>query len=519
MSETPQNETPLIEIDLTAENKTGHIDENLLSQWEREELEALLADEKEGIITLTQEELQELKTLISPATENPWESFIETERQRGANIDQFIEEQKLEGMSLSDLASGIEWVPPELLEAIQSQASEILFGSTGLMDGATLSESSKNSITLSLILEILDQENLSLENLSQIWQEMNETFSKLRDVFHATETVWPGIQKNRIDIAGEGENNVIFSDVMSGKIFFQKIFAGEITAENVESIVESEENLRTSENPGPQDNILALQNIIRNGLENFIPRESETWNQNPTIPTPDKVRTAGDEALALPAEERQTLIERLKNGNAFERFFAILLEAFQNFWLYTDGWENTEGEWDTETPTDTTDEEESRTQENTAEDPSIMNLFEKIQGLNSESPTETSFIDEIAGEGESNLEATFLEELRGDIHLQEMLEQTIESISLQESLEESFAHIFEEGTPVRIGEITSTFDQYGLSESFPEGTSIGQKVLKYLQEYALYRNDPEVQGKTSDRLTWQEYAQRRKAEWWNFRDR
>lgn len=95
-----------IQIDLSQENSWDKIDDSLLTEEERKLLAEQFSKEAEGIIYLTQQEIQDFKNILS--SEIP--EIVSSE------LQEFATEQKIEGLSSSDLVGDMEGLPEDLLD-------------------------------------------------------------------------------------------------------------------------------------------------------------------------------------------------------------------------------------------------------------------------------------------------------------------------------------------------------------------------------------------------------------------
>ncbi len=304
---------------------------NGLTLNERKALREKFVQEKEAIIYLTQSELTELQTTL--VSENNQHS------DRVERVASFLESQKSEGLSLSDMMENNTEISSELksvIPEIESEAQEFLFGANGYMKQFDLSKSSQDSVSLGFSLFILetfaggeyDMETLRDPNNISIFADIETQFQVLREI-------------SDIRITGQGEKNTVLLDPLQAKEIFTKLVVEEADAHEIKAYIEGG-NL----NPREDDSITALDtskisDFSRQQL--LLLQEKIIWKHENGEKNTTESDVSQDTELPdtetfqdMPPEEQQSLIEQLKAGNFLEKIFASILEALQNIGLYTE---------------------------------------------------------------------------------------------------------------------------------------------------------------------------------------
>lgn len=324
-----------IQIDLSDDNSWDQIDDSLLSDEEKQILREHFTEDTEGIIYLTQQELQTLKDAIdiSDLPNMPDTALVAARTQ---DINSFIDEQIEEWISLEDIFSHVEWFPEVfnwLGDNLDTVSQELLFGANGIMDDVELTDTAKDHITTSLSIAwlqaITNLEWLTAENFQESFRAAIENLNAIKQVFSQTETTDDGDvpYTSIVHIAGEWELNSIFMNSAEGIAFFEGIISWTITEDQIESYVE-ERNTEAWDSSLETD-LSALSWVSREALEGVLWQiwlnlwTNDTW----TTVVPQAITTPTDTPIVVPEdpEERLSFIERLQNGSFFEKILAVIL--------------------------------------------------------------------------------------------------------------------------------------------------------------------------------------------------
>lgn len=271
-------------------------------------------------------------------------------------------------------------------------------------------------------------------------------------------------------------------DAMEGVKFFTSVFTGDIEENTIEPYIE-ERNLPAGSTTEITHRMSALQEFSEENTKAFIQNLPNIVQNNEDIDIPENIPNT--------PKAQQSLIERLKNGNFFEKIFAVLLEAMKGFGLYNEDATETSPEQETNS---------SREKQEVAETDAFMKLLqdsEKYWSDNSEFQTVIS-------------------ELEKNPKTLRQVKTIMESIP-DETFQESFADLF--GESRKFSQISKVFNDYGFNERLSQDISQSENLVALMTEYARYRNSPEVQGKESNRTSWLEYAQKRQKENWDLSGR
>ncbi len=499
----------LVQIDLSQENKTAHIADTILTPEEKVQLETQLAAEKEGILSLTQQELEELKSILSierSIGQNPrWP--LDSAFRPWETLGNFIETQKIEGISTSDIMSWVEGnlFTPELLDQFDTLSQDMLFGTEGIFSGLDISQKAQESASVSFSLALLEKIQTSPTQIQQLmdpatlqnpeaigeilasfgWENMTQIGAHFQQ---AQEEVRPAYQ-----IDGAGEKNKIFMDTPTGVDFFRRILSGEITLTNIHAEIDKQDA------PSPLETSLGDISILQD-IGTFTPEElqaltapvdpSSTASDTPVIPDPEGV------LAPLNTEEAQTATERLAEMQPLGPFLAAILEFLKGLGAVVSPESENSGEaTETQSVPATDEDTPSSTPENTSS--SFLSTFQAL---------------ELSGEDAISRDS-LLTEIQGNEVLQNQIQITLESISPDEIAIQSLQDLY--GPEKKITGVSSAFEAQWIFANTPEGTSNGEKFLTLLREYATYRNTPWVRDVTENRTTWLAYGEFRKGQGWN----
>ncbi len=318
-----------------------------LTPFERKALQESFIQEKAAIIHLTQSELWELENILT--SENNHHS------DRIERVIDFVEKQKREGLSLTDITEGLEEIPEELAKQIESLAQEKLFWANGLMNGIDLSQSAKSNISTSFWLSILEKigrwGGIAETDLAWLMESTDAKLSLVAEALQGIGELRPWQRLKDLHIRGFWEENHLFMNIWEGQTFFREVFDGKL--ESSEKIIEyiTNKNLKdweVVETLSPKD-ILKLRKSVKENV-------NDASSNLATITDPETRKTVWDMA----PEEKRSLIERLKESDSIVlQILAGLLEFMKEI-----GGEKTwkeVGRW--ETKTNTEEENEARTEE------------------------------------------------------------------------------------------------------------------------------------------------------------
>lgn len=306
----------------------------------------------------------------------------------------------------------------------------------------------------------------------------NDSFKDLRAVLK---------EQNVID--GQWKNNGIFMETDTGKKFFDKLLSGEIDESNIVDSLK-EHNFH-SEIHGIIGNADTMQEIIEAwtlSLEDLTELRERIEKESPNSKgTPDLTSEEIDTPSSTP-EETKKWLEEMKEKWGFAAVIAAVLEMLQGFIP------EKMLEWsskDKETPASTDKEKQKEEEKNNT----LLSLIDKL--------AKTSVNTELVKALKENPEKTTL------------IRQRLESISPNETFEETFQDLFWENVvDGKVTNITNIFNEYGFLDSLPASMSTFDKTMKLLEEYSRYRNSPGVLGKDSWRTPWKSWAEQRQSEYW-----
>lgn len=457
-------------------------------------------EESEWIIYLTGQELQELKATLEATLDPRWE--LDSTRVLWESFHEFIENQKAEWLSSSDLFEWMEGLPEWLAglwDTLDEMSHETLFGPDGVMKDLELSATAQDNISVSLTMssmrELQNIEGITLENFEEKSKELSETLNIISEVAGQTETTeqWNTPYKSILDTSQSWEGNYIFMDAVEWIKFFDWLFSWEIQESNLEAYIE-DRNLPEWSTTEITHRMTVLQDVWRDELLTLMAQlqgwDIDWWVETTT--TGWTIADTIDEIDTLEPEQRESAIDRLKNGNMFERMLAAILEAFESIGLFN---ENSENNWDTDDgETDNEDTTEAEEVALTPEQQKNNRLIELINNL------------------EMPWDSLLVEELTWDPDLARRIVLAFEWVSPEETFEETFQNLITENN--KWESIWNMFREYWFQDSIPEWTSYGNIALKYIEEYSRYRNSDGVRWVDSWRTTWESWATQRQAENW-----
>lgn len=301
-------------VDLSKQEDIAKLKANL-TQDEQTALDAYFNTQREGIIYITQNELLDLQAIMS------WEELntLSPQIQDATiiwDINTFMEEQVEEWLGLSDLL-GDNTENNEALEPLKIILSEALFWNEGILWNQDISESAQNNFTTWFLLSIVEKiatweiniESLVLQEwwdpemvheafLAQLMGTFEAPLSTFDELASATQQV-PAGTINTLMISDNGETNSIFMNPSESKAFFDELLSGTMTQEQIETLLESKNNI----NDIPPINLAGISEdlwgnveTIKQLVESIRTRQEVawatiTWGQVtiPDIPVPTEV--------------------------------------------------------------------------------------------------------------------------------------------------------------------------------------------------------------------------------------
>lgn len=462
------------------------LSQDLESQWitlseeqtanYQEYLSGLEEAERAEIIYITKAELEEFKIVL--------ESEHNHHRDRNDIIGGFMQEQVNEWLSSHDII-GEDPKYKETLDSIDAYSYDALFGSDGALAAMGIHDSAKDSISvwlsLSIIEQISKQDTITKESLAGFNEGKLEGFENifsnmelLKNLAEASETdpEDPDFEKPKLDLTDFWRWNTIFMNPVEGKAFFNRLINSEFNAVTLEEYIE-EQNSDQEIQPSFEN----LESVTKADLEKIVATATKSGLLN-------EDGTLNDDIL----ED----IEENDSDNWFIKIIKALFSGIIDMWEsigITDG--NDED----------TQEDIEKTQE--AETVNNQKLLSLINSMADSS--ENTQLHEMLTKNPDKL-------IR--------MRKALESISAEESFEETFTDIYGDNhVEGKISNVQKIFDEYWFSVSLPEGTSSFDRSMKLLEEYSRYRNSPQVIWKDTGRMTWAQWAEKRKSENWEISGR
>jgi len=459
-----------IQIDLSQDNSWDQIDDSMLSDDEKRLLAEQFREDTEGIISLTQEELRDFKQIISS----------ETPEIVASELQEFVEEQKNEGLSTSDLI----WDSIELweIDLLDQYSKEALFWDEWIFKNYSISDTAQDIMSVSLTLSILqygaDMEANQIPETSNTREWFDFIVERLGVLKSAWEQMqawpwWISTQVPAINIDNFWEWNSIFMNPTEWKDFFHQILEWDLNSP--ESIIEKIESANTWWEIPLE--ISGLWEIVLEDISWLV--ETEWWS----IEISDTDRDILDNPETTP-EERQSLLERWENS---DNFFLQILAA-----LFSLGkW------WDTQTQWDTTTTWREGTEHETSPEEIAPTLHEQGRSIFREKLSEWSITSFDVWE----LLKLFPEDGELSARAKQIVNHidSIPDFEWQTDFESKFNNLFLTETSTWDKKIDSFVDAWD-ARTIEEGKEVWENLANTLVAYISYRT-------TGNRVPYEEWFQ------------
>lgn len=458
---------------------------NLTAEQEnsfREYMLTLEREERERVLYMTREDLQELRDTIDASSY--WENDAQSMRIGNTRVlSEFIDKQATRGLTLSDMLTWAEHLSDEVITLIQTESEETLFWNEWIMQGIELTDRVKSYITTALWLSVLDQiKELTTrddKSIAQLLQE-NTQLQHIQDAFRATipwVRPYTGKEDERIPerllrIDGQWEHNQIFMNIWDGKKFFDDVFSWSIDSRD--AVIQRIHAANTDPEGIEAHNLQDLTDLRRSAVD----ISEEDIRSAANIASQEMNEKSYTD---MPPEKQVSLIERWKeSGNILLQILASLLE----FGKELTG--NTEKKWDTKPNTAVPWLDQKQTK----------SLFERI-------PSEQLW----------NINPKRLEQAFQNGEYKENIEALLKKINTNMTLDSGMKELFwEDRKFARFRELLRTAWHPKVNNS--SENSPARLFQTVLEEYVNYRTSEWVADKTTWRTTWEEYINLRKQNNW-----
>lgn len=325
-----------------------------LTQEEKDFLKEKFNEESEGIIYLTQQELDDLKSIIA----------IPMDSSRHMSVERFINTQTTEWLAVSDIVESNQDLPDIIraqiegsIDGLEEIANEQLFWEEGMFSSLDISPTAQDHMRVSMSLsfmqhgmwvlqEKIDNNTLTIDDitaLNDLWEELELKFAEIKGV---ADTVLPVMwSPSSIHIAQNWELNKIFMDPSEWISFFDSIISGEIEATNIEERLEAG-NVDSAEDITvdlPQISNALNWNISKmaQSIENMSPEQ-----RNELFGALQQASTSGTGAPNSWAWETS----ESNDSNDKKSIWESIMELFKNFfdWFIdlSDGNDGNEDDWE-----------------------------------------------------------------------------------------------------------------------------------------------------------------------------
>lgn len=457
-----------IQIDLSQEEDLAKLATDLTLE-EQVRLDEYFGEKKKGIIYLTGQELSELKFIISE----------ESSASHQADFDTFIQEQKIEWLSSSDIFTSIDGAPKDLGEKIDALSQKALFWAEWILKNLILSDIAKDNIITSFSISMLWNIDIGANfkwDIMAAFENAITNLEWLKNLASSSEIVGTGIQKNVLNLSGNGNRNYIFMDANVGREFFNTLLSQSMTESEIESYIEKR-------NLPPESDTIIVNNIA--WLTVSSSKSIQRLTQALTLPsqsidssfpaTQAEVEVIADtiDPEDIPnQEELDELKEKKGIWSLLAELIEMILGTFQRLTTaagedindFIDG----EGKWAKD------DEPETKSSEDI-----LKNLMWQYN---------------IPGE----------KEILKNEEMQTQIKNSLISIYGEESISDGFTELF---SWEKYNNIATEFIENGIFWDKPDDINPWMKVVKIITAYAEYRNDPRVKNVTEERLEWSAWAQ------------
>lgn len=294
----------------------------------QEYLDTLKAEEKQTIISLTQSEIQDLKSILS--------NFDPRENSAGQTIASFIEQQKTEGFSLAEFA-GEDSKYKEVLENTQTLVSDLLFWTEWILKEFSLSSQSQDSFATGMCLALIEEmgKNPSLIDFSGLMQEPQDIsslealaqkmlpFALLTKEKEILSTPAGNKEVSKLHISGNGDSNAVFQNPLEAQKFITWIISGEISETNIEAYIEAQNDTQV-----PNIDLKAIQEMLQTNLGAIEARLKDTQ----TSSDPEAVTAAQEAVDAVAVAPDASEEEKLGLYELIKKFLKDIVEGFIGVW-------------------------------------------------------------------------------------------------------------------------------------------------------------------------------------------
>lgn len=442
-----------------------------LAQWlsleERKAFREKYQEEKDVLIYLTQEELQELKNTLEGQGLEGLSPQIQSGTIDG-DVEKFISEQKLEWLSSSDLLWNVEWniFTQEFLDTLDSEAEKILFEDKWIFAWLDISDTAKDHVSVSLTLALVENLKSNTNQLSTVVEELEKWgIDTVNSLLEQNNDQFAWVTEALQWYKWNGEQNAVFMDTATGKEFFSWILLWDIDADNILEKLESHES-DTALKASIWDiedikNILSLSQVDKN----------TGWEEAPETQWRD-TDTSWDTPPVSP-EEAQSAIDTLKEQKPFGAFIAAILEVLK--WIVA-GWKEILWSQNTETTP------KSQENKNTGWEVAPETPLSQVRNLLSQKIKDWSFW--------SISKASLESYIWDDTALQEILKiiEEIPNFNGQDTLEEKISNLFNTESGTSVNKFQSFIEDAGLENiQNSDNTLNSEKFIWALEAYKNYR--------------------------------
>jgi len=466
-----------IQVDLSQDSDWDQVDDSLLTQDDKNILKAHFTEETEGIIYLTRQELSELKSTLD--TTNL--SSLSPEIQAGTiawDIDAFVDGQLQEWLATSEVIGwDNELFSADRLDQLDELSQELLFWNEGVFEGMNISPTAQDHIAVALSLSIIhtisNNANMTTEEIIALLSgsditlvnNVNTSLDGLRGVISGFVEMEDDIDANFLNIAGNWEGNNIFMQTETWVEFFNALLSWELSEEDIESRIESENadesDIQVEWIP---NNLLALHTSTNMDINNI----SEALQDSVSNASAGEFRRMREQIQADTPEQERTGIAKI--------IYDILKSIFDAIWEFS---------WDQDTNWGTDDNPLLGNQDSAPDESpdSATDIISQLQDL--------------------QVPGFDLSALWANPENMSQIQDILEDLSPETTAQQEFEHLFWGNG--HFSEISRIFQEN--NSPFEAWTSETQQFITILETYKTYRVDPDVAGRNNDRTTWEEWSQ------------
>jgi len=474
-----------IEVNLSQELSAQELWEWLTKDEQIKFNEYFNAD-KEWILYLSQIELSELKRIL-------WEDLSAS---HDADFDEFIDEQLKEWLASSDIFESVEWIPESFWDTLDALSREALFWSEGILARIPLSMTARDNIITSLSVSILwniDVKSLSNESIEGAFDTAMKNFTTLKELVDTKEMVGPGITKNILDVAQDGERNTLFMNAHEWTKFFDTLIKESMSKEKIKSYIEKH-NLSPDNTTEIENDISGLTTRSAEIMKTLLalPKKVPSTKPETKKPTVDPAEDTESTTLKVNPEDIPTEDE-IDNLEKQGGFGAIIIKMLREIVKMIQQVSGSDEDADSSKP----EKKEEKTPEAIeTEKAELKKLIEWIP--------------------ESQKNNSLIMALKEDSEKAEEIKTLIEWISPGTSFAQSFTELFKlwENGMSKIDTVSKIFDAQWLSGTLPAESTHLDKKIHFLKEYADYRKSEWVAWVESRQTKWKVWAKERKWKNW-----